>query len=89
MSKLLTVFGCTGQQGGSLIEYILNRPELSRLYHVRGVTRDASKPAALLLKERGVEIVQADLNAPDSLIAAVSGSYAVFGTTNCMNNPSY
>jgi uncharacterized protein YbjT (DUF2867 family) len=43
MSKLLTVFGATGQQGGSLIAYVLNHPTLSKLYHLRGITRDVSK----------------------------------------------
>ncbi|OBT45176.1 hypothetical protein VE00_04284 [Pseudogymnoascus sp. WSF 3629] len=79
MTKLLTVFGATGQQGGSLINYILKRPELSKLYHLRGITRDVSKANAVALKERGVEIVQADLNDPASLVAAVADSYAVFG----------
>jgi uncharacterized protein YbjT (DUF2867 family) len=49
MSKLLTVFGATGQQGGSLIDYVLKSPQLSKLYHLRGITRDASKSAALSL----------------------------------------
>lgn len=83
MTKLLTVFGATGQQGGSLINYVLKHPELPRLYHLRGITRDVSKANAVALKERGVEIVQADLNDPASLVAAVAGSYAVFGVTNC------
>ena len=58
MSKLLTVFGATGQQGGSLIDYILKHPKLSTEFQLRGVTRDVSKPAALVLKERGVEIIK-------------------------------
>jgi uncharacterized protein YbjT (DUF2867 family) len=85
MSKLLTVFGATGQQGGSLIAYVLNHPTLSKLYHLRGITRDVSKKASLGLKNLGVEIIQADLNDPSSLIPAVSGSYAVFGVTNCLS----
>jgi uncharacterized protein YbjT (DUF2867 family) len=83
MSKLLTVFGSTGQQGGSLIEYVLHHAELSKLYHLRGITRDSSKPSAVSLKEHGVEVLQADLSDPQSLVAAVAGSYAVFGVTNC------
>lgn len=86
MSKLLTVFGATGLQGGSLINHILGRPELSKLFHLRGITRDASKQAAVSLHERGVEIVQADLSDPASLGPAVAGSYAVFAVTNCMNH---
>ena len=58
MSKLLTVFGATGLQGGSLIAYVLEHPELSRIYKVRGITRDVDKPAAVALKEKGVEVVK-------------------------------
>ena len=58
MSKILTVFGATGQQGGSLIAYALKDPSLSKIYKLRGVTRDPSKPAAVALKEKGVEVVK-------------------------------
>ena len=85
MSKLLTVFGATGQQGGSLINHILNSPELSKLYRLRGVTRDGSKQAAINLKSRGVEIVEADLDKPPTLVSAIKGSCAVFAVTNCKN----
>src|SRR6187402_3401674 len=83
MSKLLTVFGATGLQGGSLVDYVLKNPELSKLYRIRGITRDASKATSLALKERGAEVVEADLNKPASLAFAIEGSYAVFGVTNC------
>ncbi|TVY28036.1 NmrA-like family domain-containing protein [Lachnellula hyalina] len=82
MTKLLTVFGATGQQGGSLIDYVLKNPELSNLYHLRGITRDASKASATSLKERGVQVIQADLSDSQSLVSAVADSYAVFGVTN-------
>lgn len=58
MSKLLTVFGATGLQGGALINYILEHPKMSTKFNLRGVTRDASKPTSLALKAKGVEIVQ-------------------------------
>lgn len=61
MSKLLTVFGATGQQGGALIDHIIENPHLSSLFSLRGITRDASKPAAIALKNRGVEIVEVNL----------------------------
>jgi len=88
MSKLLAVFGATGQQGGSLIDYVLGSPELSKIYRLRGITRDSSKESAASLRARGVEVVQADLSDPKSLGPAVADSHAVFGVTNCMY-PSY
>ncbi|KAH6632242.1 hypothetical protein F5144DRAFT_630134 [Chaetomium tenue] len=70
---LLTIFGATGQQGGSVATFILSHPTLSARYRVRGVTRDASQPAAAALRARGAEVVQADLDDADSLRHALSG----------------
>lgn len=80
--KLLTVFGATGQQGGSLIRTVLKTPTLSAKYSLRGITRDTSKPAAQELTKQGVEVVQADLDDTASLNKALAGSYGVFAVTN-------
>ena len=58
MSNLLTVFGATGAQGGALIAHVLQHPKLSKMYQLRGITRDDTKPAAIALKEKGVEVVK-------------------------------
>lgn len=57
MSKLITVFGATGNQGGSVIKHILEDPQLSKEYRIRGITRDTSKKAAQDLSKQGVEVV--------------------------------
>lgn len=57
MSKIITIFGATGNQGGSVIRSILNDPALSKEFKVRGVTRDVNKPASMKLSEQGVEMV--------------------------------
>ena len=80
--KLITVFGATGNQGGSVIASILSHPELSSQYAIRGVTRDPTKPSAAGLKAKGVEPVKGDLSDPASLRTAIEGSYAVFAVTN-------
>ncbi|KAL6250227.1 hypothetical protein RBB50_002528 [Rhinocladiella similis] len=82
MSKTFTVFGVTGKQGGALIRYLLDHPVFSKEYTFRAVTRDASKPAALALQEKGVEIVEADMNKADTLVNAMTGSHTVFAMTN-------
>lgn len=51
MLKLTTVFGATGNQGGSVVKYILNVAELSKEFKIRGITRDTSKPAAQEVKD--------------------------------------
>ena len=58
MSKILTVFGATGNQGGSVIRAVLADPVLSKEFKVRGITRDVSKPAAKALADQGVELVK-------------------------------
>lgn len=57
MSKIITVFGATGNQGGSVINSLLADPAVAAEYKVRGVTRDVSKPASQRLADRGVEMV--------------------------------
>ncbi|KAL8920749.1 MAG: hypothetical protein Q9208_006079 [Pyrenodesmia sp. 3 TL-2023] len=82
MSKLLTVFGATGNQGGSVIKSILANPQLSSEYKLRAITRDPSKPSGKALADKGVEVVKADLKDEDSVKKAVEGSTVVFGVTN-------
>jgi uncharacterized protein YbjT (DUF2867 family) len=57
MTKLITVFGSTGNQGGSVVRAILNHPELSKQWKIRGITRNANKPDAQALVKKGVEMV--------------------------------
>ncbi|KAL4899092.1 hypothetical protein BDW74DRAFT_171773 [Aspergillus multicolor] len=81
MSKIITVFGATGQQGGSVIRTILQDETLSKEFKIRGVTRDSSKPAAQALVKQGVEVVSADMNSTDSLLKALEGAHSVFLVT--------
>jgi uncharacterized protein YbjT (DUF2867 family) len=57
MSKLLTVFGATGVQGGSVIRAVRADPTLSKTFKIRAVTRDASKAASQALAAEGIEVV--------------------------------
>ncbi|KAI6082868.1 NmrA-like family protein [Hypoxylon rubiginosum] len=80
--KIITVFGATGHQGGSIVSTFLNDPVLKNEWAVRAVTRDATKASALELAKKGVEVVSADLNDKSSLLKAMTGSHTVFGVTN-------
>ncbi|KAF4540339.1 Family transcriptional regulator [Lasiodiplodia theobromae] len=82
MSKLITVFGATGNQGGSVIKAILADSVLSKEFKIRGITRDVSKPAAQALTSKGVEMTAADLSSKPSLQGALKGSHTVFLVTN-------
>ncbi|KAK2004769.1 hypothetical protein LX36DRAFT_649593 [Colletotrichum falcatum] len=55
--KIITVFGATGAQGGSVVSIFLGDPKLSKDWQVRGVTRDASKDSSKALAAKGVEVV--------------------------------
>ncbi|PFH57913.1 hypothetical protein XA68_14419 [Ophiocordyceps unilateralis] len=82
MSKILTVFGATGNQGGSVIDAVLADTTLRNEFRIRGVTRDSSKPAAMALSARGVDVVQADMSSPAAAAPAVQGAHTVFLVTN-------
>ena len=80
MSRLLAVFGATGQQGSSVVDYVLNDTELSERYTIRAITRDVNSKKAKQLSER-VEIAQGDLNSRASLETALTGAHTVFAMT--------
>lgn len=56
MSKIMTILGATGNQGGSVVDAILADPQLSKEFKIRGITRETSERSAKLAK-RGVDIV--------------------------------
>jgi len=80
MSKILAVFGATGQQGSSVINYVLHDPELSQKYKIRAITRDVNSETAKQLKEK-VEVVQGDVLKRASLETALTGVHTVFAMT--------
>lgn len=80
MSKVLAVFGATGQQGGSIIDYVLNDPELSSKYKIRAITRDVNSEKAKQLQEK-VEVVQGDVLNRATLETALTGAHTVFAMT--------
>ncbi|KAL4792597.1 hypothetical protein BDV19DRAFT_400423 [Aspergillus venezuelensis] len=78
MSKIITVIGATGIQGGSVIKALQSDPTWS----IRAITRNTSSDAAKTLSSQGVEVVKADLHDVNSLIAAFRGTTAIFAVTN-------
>lgn len=80
MSKILAVFGATGQQGSSVVDYVLNDPELSKTYKIRAITRDTTSEKALQLAKK-VEVVQADASNKSSLETALAGAHTIFSMT--------
>lgn len=76
---LILVAGATGNQGGAVVDALL---EHSDQWRVRALTRDPSGAPAKALAARGVEIVAGDMADKESLKQALEGAYGVFGVQN-------
>lgn len=79
-SKLITVFGATGAQGGSVIRSLL--ANTSKSFTLRGITRNPDSASAKELSSSGVEVVKADGWDKESMVAAFEGSWGAFVNTN-------
>lgn len=79
-SKIITVLGATGSQGGGLARAIL--ADAATSFTVRAVTRNPDSDKAKALAAAGANVVKADINDVDSLKAAFKDAYGVFAVTN-------
>ncbi|KAL2674324.1 hypothetical protein Neosp_012775 [[Neocosmospora] mangrovei] len=84
--KLVTVYGATGAQGGSVVRALLR--DKSSSFTIRGITRSPDSEAAKALAVEGVEIVKVNKFDKTELAAAFKGSWAVFVNTNSATNSS-
>ena len=73
MSRTILVTGATGRQGGAVA-----RSMLEANWSVVALVRDPSSTAAVQLALEGAQLVQGDLDDPDSLQAAAVEAQAVF-----------
>lgn len=55
--RIITVFGATGAQGGSVADIFLRDPKLKPDWVVRAVTRDTTKESSKKLQSQGAEVV--------------------------------
>jgi uncharacterized protein YbjT (DUF2867 family) len=78
-TKTITVVGATGAQGGGLARAILADPDGE--FRLRAVTRNVNSERARRLAQAGAELVAADLDHPETILAAFDGSYAAFCVT--------
>ncbi len=75
--KLIAVFGATGKQGGGVVRAL----QESGQFKVRALSRNPAKSPNL-----ADEVVEADLNRPETLKAAMAGVHGVFLVTNFWEN---
>ena len=71
--KLIAVIGATGQQGGAVVRAL----QAGGKFKVRALSRNPGKH-----RELADEVVEADLNRPETLKAAFAGAHGVFLVTN-------
>ena len=71
--KLIAVIGATGHQGGAVVRGL----QANGQFKVRALTRNPDKH-----RELAEEVVQADLDRPETLKAAFEGAHGVFLVTN-------
>ena len=71
--KVIAVVGATGQQGGAVVRAL----QAGNQFQVRALTRNPAKH-----RELADEVVEAELNRPETLASAFNGAYGVFLVTN-------
>src|SRR5579885_3590814 len=76
-NQTLLITGATGHQGGAVA-----RKVFEHRFHVRALVRNPDKPAARMLENLGIEIVQGDFDDRESLDRALEGCYGVFSVQN-------
>jgi uncharacterized protein YbjT (DUF2867 family) len=77
--KIIAVVGATGAQGGGLVRAILADPQGG--FAARAITRNATSEKAQELARLGAEVVEADVDDPESLKRAFEGAYGAFCVT--------
>jgi len=75
--KAIAVFGATGQQGGGVVRALQARGQ----FKVRALTRNPAEH-----RELAEDVVEADLNRPETLKAAFNGAHGVFLVTDFREN---
>ncbi|KAK6206271.1 hypothetical protein QIS74_13690 [Colletotrichum tabaci] len=80
--KIITILGITGMQGASVADVFLREGG----WHIRGVTRDPSKPSSKVWADKGVELIKGDMDDVALLKKAFAGSNVIFGVTDFWGN---
>jgi uncharacterized protein YbjT (DUF2867 family) len=77
--KIIAVIGATGAQGGGVCRAILK--DAGGGYRVRALTRNADSDKAKELKKLGADVVEVDIDDPESLKRAFRGAHGAFCVT--------
>ncbi|MEO8794818.1 MAG: NmrA/HSCARG family protein [Daejeonella sp.] len=77
--KIIAVTGATGAQGGGLARAILNDPDSE--FTVRAFTRNKNSDKAKELENLGAEIVEVNIDDPESLKKGLEGAHGAYFVT--------
>lgn len=80
-NRKIVVCGATGKQGGAVLEAL----RASGNWELLAFSRDASSQKSEAIKDKGIDLVQADLADKESLMNAFKGAYGVYAMTMPMN----
>jgi uncharacterized protein YbjT (DUF2867 family) len=78
--KLIVVTGATGNQGGSVVDHLLQQH--SDKFMIHALTRNPDSLKAQELRNKGVQVIQCDLNNYEQVEQCIRDAYAVFAMTN-------
>jgi len=76
-TKTIAVCGATGQQGGATVEALMKK----KLGNIIALSRNPDSDRSKALKEKGIQVVQADLLDKESMVRAFRDVTMVFGVT--------
>lgn len=79
-TKLITVFGATVSQGGSVVTSLLKNK--SGIFVLHGITRNVESEKSRALAARGVEMKQTNCRSKNQVVSALRGSWDVFVNAN-------
>ena len=74
-APLITVFGATGNMGGSTVAHLLAS---DKPYRIRAITRSPEQAKSKELASKGVEVVKGDFESESELTEAIKGADFVF-----------
>ena len=77
--QTIVVMGATGLQGSAVTQHLL-----ANGWRVRAVTRNSNGAKAKALSALGAEVVQGNMDKPDSLVRTFQDAYGVFSVQNPM-----
>ena len=80
--RTILVTGATGKQGGVAARRLLHQG-----WTVRALVRDPGAEAATALARAGADLVQGDLDSPETVTAAVEGAYGIFAISPVAYGP--